>query len=162
MPPHTIIETPPPFQGNARGEANQFPLPGVTMAVSQESMSPQMIAASVAAGISALALLAGCGSPTSTGTLTGTFQIVTGGVEYRTVPGAGYIIVRQGTRRLADHKVSSGGAFTIPLPAGSFQISSTCLQSPDETQPSVPKTISVETNMATRSDVHCLLNPTVG
>jgi hypothetical protein len=144
------------------GHANPFRVPSVTIAVSQKSMSPQMVAVNMVVGISAFALLAGCASPTSTGTLMGTFQIVTGGVEYRTVPGAGYIVVRQGTRRLADHKVSSGGAFNIPLPAGSLQISSTCLQSPHESQLSVPKTIQVEANMATRADVQCLLNPTVG
>lgn len=132
------------------------------MGVSQKNMSPRIVAVSTIAVISALTFLADCGTPTSTGTLTGTFRIVTGGVEYRTVPGEGYVIVRQGSRRLADHEVLSGSTFKVILRPGTYQISSTCLQSPHETELSVPKTISVEANVATTATVQCLLDPTTG
>jgi hypothetical protein len=125
-------------------------------------VSPRIIAASIIFGISALTLLAGCGITAPMGTLTGTFQIVTGGVEYRTVPGAGHVILRQGPRRLADHEVSSGSTFTFTLPPGPYRITSTCLQSPHETQLSAPKTVSIATNVPTRADVRCLPNPTSG
>jgi hypothetical protein len=126
--------------------------------------SPRIITMSVVAGIAAAVLLAGCSTPTrtSTGILRGEFQIVTGGVEYRTVPGVGDVIVRQGSRRLVNHKVSSGNTFKVTLPVGSFQGGSTCLQSPQETQYSESKPVAIRANMTTRVDVRCLLNPTVG
>lgn len=130
------------------------------MGVNQKAESSR-IAASIVIGISALTLLAGCGGQNSTGTVTGTFQIVTGGVEFRTVPGAGHVIVRDGARRVA-YQVSSGSTFTIKLPVGSYRIGATCVQSPFETQLSVPKGISVKANAVTRADVQCLLNPTTG
>jgi hypothetical protein len=124
------------------------------------------MAMSVVAGIDAAVLLAGYGASTpartSTGTLRGEFQIVTGGVEYRTVPDVGYVIVRQGSRRLVNHEVSSGNTFKFMLPAGSFQVSSARLPSPQETQFSESKTVAIRANMDTRIEVQCLLNPTAG
>jgi hypothetical protein len=125
-------------------------------------VSPRIITVSIVVGISAMTLLESCGNPTPTGTLTGTFQIVTGGLEYGTVAGAGHIIVRQGTRHLADREVSSGSTFEITLPAGSYQISSTCVQSHFETQLSVPKAAIVKADRASKDNVQCFLNPTTG
>jgi hypothetical protein len=87
---------------------------------------------------------------------------VAGGVEYRTVPGVGYVLVRQGSRRLVNHEVSSGNTFKFMLPAGSFQVGSSCLPSPQETQFSESKTVAIRANMDTRIEVKCLLNPTAG
>jgi hypothetical protein len=125
-------------------------------------VSPGFMVASIVSAVGAATLLGCCGSPTSTGTLTGTFKIVTGGVEYQTVPGAGRVIIRQGRRRLADHQVSSGSTFKITLPPGSYLISATCVQSPQETQMSTPQQISIETKVATRTHIQCLLNPSTG
>jgi hypothetical protein len=132
------------------------------MGVRQNNVSPRVIVASIITAIGALTLLGGCGTPTSTGTLTGTFKVVTGGVEYRAVPGAGHVIIRQGGRRLANHQVSSESTFKVTLAPGSYQVSATCVQTPEETQLSTPKQISIEEKMATRADIQCLLNPTVG
>jgi hypothetical protein len=147
-------------------KANRLCPPWIIMTVSLKTRSPRIMAMSVVAGIGAGALLAGCGASTpastSTGTLRGEFETVTGGVEYRTVPGVGYVIVRQGSRRLVNHEVSSGNTFKFMLPAGSFQVGSSCLQSPQETQFSESKTVAIRANMDTRIEVQCLLNPTAG
>jgi hypothetical protein len=132
------------------------------MGVSQNHVGPRVTVASIVTAIGTLTVLGGCGTPASTGTLTGTFKIVTGGVEDRTVPGEGHVMVRHGGRRLADHLVSSGSTFKITLAPGSYQVSARCVQSPQETQSSTPKQISIEAKVATKADFKCLLNPSAG
>jgi hypothetical protein len=146
------------------GKTNQIRLSCVNMGVSPNTIGrPRFIAAIIVTALGVVTLLAACGTtPTSMGTLTGTFKIVTGGVEYRTVPGAGHVIIRQGARRLADHQVSSGSTFKVTLAPGSYQVTATCVQSLEKTQLSTPKQISIEAKMATRADIQCLLNPRVG
>jgi len=94
-----------------------------------------------------------------TGTLTGTLQIVTGGGAHQMVSATGQVIVRKGTERLADQRVQSGSTFLLTVLPGTYQIASICVQSQHVTQLSVPKTVSVKANVATRADVRCLLNP---
>jgi len=132
------------------------------MGMGRKNVRLRLVVSSIVTAIGTLTLLGGCGTPTSTGTLTGTFKIVTGGVKYQTVPSAGHVIIRQGNRRVAYHQVSSGSTFKVTLAPGSYLISATCVQSPQETQASTPKQISIEVKMATRADIQCLLNPTVG
>lgn len=150
----------------ATPKANQLHIRCVMMSVHQMRMLPRIIILSVLATICVTMFLTSCGDSHSargsTGTLSGTFRIVAGGVEYRTVPGTGDVIVRQGNHRLVNHTVSSESGFKVRLPAGSFQISSSCLQSPQETQLSASKTVTITAKMATRVDVRCLLDPTTG
>ena len=146
------------------GKTNQSALSCVKMSVSPNTIGrPRFIAASIVAALGVATLLGGCGTtPNSTGTLIGTFKIVTGGVTYGTVPGTGHVIIRHGGRRITDHQVFSGGTFKVTLAPGSYQISSTCAQSRHETQLSIPKWISIGAKLKTRADIQCLLNPTTG
>jgi hypothetical protein len=74
-----------------------------------------------------LLALTGCGGaePVS---MTGTFRIETGGAAYHSVPGNGMLIVLHGTRLAGEAKVASGGKFQLPLPVGSYQVTSSCPQ----------------------------------
>jgi hypothetical protein len=140
-------------------------MPCVSMHVHLTIAIRRGLAIGVVAGISALTLLlAGCGTSKPSGTLTGTFQIMVGGVEVRTVPGSGQVIVSQGTRRVAERRVHSGHVFRIGVPPGTYQISSTCTPLAGHGTPfsSTRKSVSVSASTATRADVQCLLDPGVG
>jgi hypothetical protein len=119
----------------------------------------------IAIAISAFAIaLASCRTPTSTGTLIGHFRIITGGVEYQTVPGSGHVNVFQGPRRLASQVVGSGAAFFFTLPAGAYLVTSTCVEEipSHETVRSAPQKVSVMANRTTRLEVECFVNPGIG
>jgi hypothetical protein len=82
-----------------------------------------MAAIGTTAGIALAVVAASCGNSvpmgsTPMGGVTGTFQIVTGGVEYRDVPGLGHVVVSRGTRHVAGQSVESGGSFDIRVPSG--------------------------------------------
>lgn len=67
-------------------------------------------------------VLSACGTQSATGTITGSVHIVDGGVEYRTVPGDGWLVIRQGKQPVTRVHVSSGRPVGISLPVGTYEI----------------------------------------
>jgi hypothetical protein len=77
-----------------------------------------------------LVTLAGCGSQSANGSVTGSVHIVVGGVEYRTVSGGGSLAIREGERLVTRVQVSSGHAFSISLPIGTYEITASTPNAP--------------------------------
>jgi hypothetical protein len=75
-------------------------------------------------------VLSACGTRSATGTITGSVDIVGGGTEYRTVPGSGRLVIREGKRPVARVHVSSGHPFGISLPVGTYEITASVPNAP--------------------------------
>jgi hypothetical protein len=113
-----------------------------------------------------LLTVASCGASTTDGTLFGSFRIMIGGLTERTLPERGDVIIRQGNRLVDKTVVSSGHSFAISVPAGSYQITSSCKQlspphrPPGASQPS--SGITIHAGIRTRANLTCTVYTTAG
>jgi hypothetical protein len=80
--------------------------------------------------VALMIVLSACGTQAPTGTVTGSVHIVGGGTEYRTVPGGGLLVIREGKRPVARVHVSSGHSFGISLPVGTYEITASVPNAP--------------------------------
>jgi hypothetical protein len=116
-------------------------------------------------------VLSACGTQAATGTITGGVHIVEGGVEYRTVPGGGLLLIREGKRPVARVRMSSGHSFGISLPVGTYEITASAPNAPCQSgdilaqEPRlgpVTVTVTVAANKTSRVGWSCPIPSAIG
>jgi hypothetical protein len=120
-------------------------------------------------GFVILTVLAGCGTQSTTGTITGSVHIVEGGVEYHTVSGGGKLVIREGKGLVTRVQVLSGHPFDISVPVGTYGITASAPNAPcqsgdiSERRPGpVTVTVTVTANKASRVGWFCPIPSAIG